>query len=199
MKLPVSALFVVATSLTTLTTLTSSPARAEGPIEDQADLRRPGAMVGAALAGGYLRCETSSGADCMPSSSNEAGSVILHAGYLTSRSLAIVGQAWFMTHSKDDITVNQGILAAGVRAWLMPSLWLQAGVGIARNTVEIGPDALMLTRESDTVPALTAGLGFELINLRSFGLDLGLYMGRGFYRDDVDIFNTSLGLGATWY
>ncbi|MGE3768515.1 MAG: outer membrane beta-barrel protein [Kofleriaceae bacterium] len=159
---------------------------------------RQGFVLGGALMGGHMGCETSSGDDC-GDGAQPAGGFSVHVGGMASRSLALMGELWAMRHDDDNWSANQVFLTANVRAWLVPRLWLQGGLGLARTSVEFEAGPFMSTSESDSVPAFVAGVGVELIQSATFGLDLQLRAGSGFYRDDTRIWNTALGIGASWY
>ena len=53
--------------------------------------------------------------------------------------------------------------------------------------------------ESDTVPAIIGGVGVEVLASDRFALDVHVRVGTGLYRDDVRLYQASLGVGASFF
>lgn len=159
---------------------------------------RDGATLGVSLFTGHLGCKTDDGDDC-GDGVQPAGGLEIHGGIMMGPRLALLGELWGMTHREDDFSTSQVLLTGNLRAWLANRIWLQGGVGVARSTVRFEGDLIDIESESDTVPAFAVGLGVELIQTSSFGLDLQLRAGRGFYDGDVSLYNLGFGVGASWY
>jgi hypothetical protein len=159
---------------------------------------RRGGTFGVAIGAGHLGCSVD-GDDCDGDGASEAAGISVHGGATVGPALAVIGELWLMGHTEDNVTTSQGILTADLRFWAAPGLWLQGGLGFARSAVRYDGDLVDTESRSDTVPAVTAGLGLELISSATFGLDVQLKAGTGLYEDDMRIYNLSLGVGANWY
>lgn len=159
---------------------------------------RTGLVLGASLQGGNMGCQTKDGEDC-GNGAHAAGGLTVHAGGMVTPNIAILGEFWGMAHEHDDITATQVMATANIRGWLVPRLWLQGGVGVARSKISFDSGPFMASDTSSTVPAVDAALGLELIQTPTFGLDVQLRGGSGVYRDDVRIWNASLGVGVSFF
>jgi len=168
--------------------VTSSVARAD----------RDGLVLGASIDGGHIGCETASGADC-GDGAHPAGGLSVHVGGMISPRLGTIGEVWGMAHSADNVTASQVLLTGNIRLWLVPRLWVQGGIGVARSKLSFEASGLATSTESDTVPAGVLAVGVELLHSPNFGLDLQLRAGSGFYRGDARVWNTALGFGVTWF
>jgi hypothetical protein len=158
---------------------------------------RAGLVLGGSLDGGNLGCRTKNGDDC--GTWHEAGGLSLHVGTMVSPDLAVLGEIWGMGHTEDHITVSQGLLTGALRGWVAPRLWFQGGLGIARSKVSYSSGDLMASEQSDTVPAFMVGAGVEVLSTPTFGLDVELRGGTGFYQGDARVYNAAFGVGASWY
>jgi hypothetical protein len=159
---------------------------------------RSGLALGATIDGGHIGCQTKSGDDC-GDGAHAAGGFSVHAGMMVTPRLAILGEAWGMAHTQDSLTTTQTLATANLRVWLAPRLWLQGGFGVARSKLSFDNGPLMASVTSSTVPAVSAGIGLELVHSPAFGLDLELRGGSGLYEDDVRIYNAALGVGVTFF
>ncbi|MEZ4365215.1 MAG: hypothetical protein R2939_02870 [Kofleriaceae bacterium] len=159
---------------------------------------RTGAMFSVGLGGGHLGCDND-GEDCSGDGPVQAGSFFGEVGAMVAPGLAVLGHLAVTAHRDDDVTVSQTMLAGALRAWLVPRLWVEGGLGVARAKVDVDGEVIDLMSESDTVPAVLAGVGVELISTDAFALDVNLRAGSGLYRDDVRLYQASLGVGASFF
>lgn len=160
---------------------------------------RDGAMFSVGIGGGHLGCSTEDGDDCSGDGPVQAGSLVGEAGLMLSPSLAVVGHLAVAAHRDDDVTVSQTILAAALRGWVAPRLWLEGGLGVAQARLDVDGDLVDLMSETDTVPAGVAGIGVDVLSTRNFTLDVHLRGASGLYRDDVRIYQGTLGVGASFF
>ncbi len=178
----------------------AAPASAQEVSSSTALEARTGGTFGVALGAGHIGCTNADGDDCDGDGANEAGGIAVHAGWMVTPRLALIGKAWGMTHREDRLTINQGIVAAAARGWLLPRLWLEGGVGVARSTAEYDlGSGIDLMSESDTVPALIAGVGVEVLRGDRYALDLELQGGSGLYESDIRVYNVAIGAGLSFY
>jgi hypothetical protein len=177
----------------------AAPAVADTVVVAAADApSRNGLVLGATIDGGNMGCQTKEGDDC-GNGAHAAGGLSLHAGVMVTPNLAILAEAWGMAHEHDNLTATQVIATANLRAWIVPRLWLQGGLGVARSKLSYDDGILMGSDTSSTVPAVDLAVGVELIQSSQFGLDVELRGGSGLYRDDVRIWNAALGVGVSFF
>ncbi len=160
---------------------------------------RSGLVVAVGLGAGRLGCSDSDGNDCTRSGDAEAGTFVAEVGSMLRPTLALVGHLQVAVHRDDDVTVSQTILAAAVRGWAAPRLWLEGGLGIAQARLDVDGGVVDYTSQSDTVPAIVGGVGFEIISTDRLALDVNLRAATGLYRDDVRLYQTSLGVGVSFF
>lgn len=177
----------------------AAPAVADTVVVAAADVPvRNGLVLGATIDGGNMGCQTKDGDDC-GNGAHAAGGFSIHAGVMVTPQLAILGEAWGMAHEHDNLTATQVIATANLRAWIVPRLWLQGGLGVARSKLSYDDGILMGSDTSSTVPAVDLAVGVELVQSSAFGLDVELRGGSGLYRDDVRIWNAALGVGISFF
>ncbi|GAB4513933.1 MAG: hypothetical protein Tsb0020_32320 [Haliangiales bacterium] len=156
---------------------------------------RTGLTIGIGAGLGHLEC---AGEYC--DGVTEALDLNAHLGALLAPQLAVTGDVWLMAHSQDRLSVSQTMVTGGIQAWVVPRLWLRAGVGVARAAYSYDATVVDIMDTTEWVPAAMAGAGVEVITGNSFVLDVQLRAGSGFFNDgDTEIRNLSLGLGANWY
>jgi hypothetical protein len=114
-------------------------------------------------------------------------------------SLAIIGQVSGVVHRDDDYELSQWVAAGGLRAWVAPRFWIEGGVGAARTKIDVMGDFLDISAESETVPAVAAGLGVEVLSSNKFALDVALRGANGFYEDEYNVYQVTLGAAATFF
>ncbi|CAN5691646.1 hypothetical protein BH11MYX2_BH11MYX2_31350 [soil metagenome] len=176
----------------------SATASADAPLTPEPK-HRDGAVIGATIDGGHIGCETQRAEECGSGVRPAGGFSIMGGGMLTPM-LALTGELWGMAHTEENVTASQLLATVNVRAWIVPRLWVQGGLGAARSRIMWDNGDFVMTRmTSDLVPAFTAAAGIEIMHSASFALDVQLRGGSGFYRGDARVWNTALGIGATWY
>lgn len=162
---------------------------------------RSGLIFGFGIGGGELSCEdVSSEGDGPCDGVTEAGSFDVHLGGMLTPRLALMGDLWVMGHTEDFLTVSQTISTAAVQYWVLPRVWVKAGLGGAHARFSYNGPFVNVTDRSQTVPAAMIGAGIELLAKKSFAMDLQFKAGTGFYKDDdTKAHNASLTLGFNWY
>ena len=106
-----------------------------------------------------------------------------------------------MTSTKNDTSVSFITSTINARYWLLPAIWVEAGVGHGHARVSYGP---LSVRASDDVPVAQLGAGLELVQIGNVLLDLHLKVAQGTStNDDSGAVTTgrSFGaiVGATYY
>jgi hypothetical protein len=185
----------------TVLVATAAPAFADNVVvatADSASDDRVGLVIGASIDGGNIGCQNKNGDDC-GNGAHPAGGFSVHVGGMISPSLALLGEAWGMGHTENDVTASQVIGTVALRAWVAPRLWLQGGFGVARSSLSFSSGSVMATDTSDTVPAVVGAIGLEVLRAPTFGVDLELRGGTGLYEDNVRIYNAALGVGVTFF
>lgn len=171
-------------------TSTSTSTRAEA---------RSGLILHVGIGAGRIGCATDDGDDCDGDGTIKAAGIVGEAGFMLSPSLALVGVVSGAANRDDDVELSQWVAAAAVRGWPTRRLWLEGGAGAARTKVEVMGNFLNFEAESETVPALVGGIGAEVISADSFALDIALRGATGLYEDDVNVYQVTLGAGATFF
>src|SRR5262245_40208790 len=127
-----------------------------------------GLFGGFGLHAGNLSCE---GNNC--NEFRKAGGFDGHLGWGLNAKLGLVGDFYLMTSSEDNLDITQSIFTVGVRWWIVPILWVQAGVGGASASYHYdGPLGLQLEGHTDNVAAFAGAVGFEVLKGRKFALDI---------------------------
>ena len=190
-------------TLTLATLITAAPALAAAQSTPPPADPRLGFLGGFALHAGEIACE---GEACEGVS--EAGGISGHVGWGLSEQLAIVFDLWAMSHRDENLTLTHTIGTINARYWVLPILWLQAGVGGASASWRYdGPLDISVGDHTDNVAAVGFGAGLEVLRGKRFALDVQLRLGIGFYDDDDDGDgesdqtgrSSSLGVGFTWF
>ena len=180
---------------TTLLSLTASQAAFSRDGDMHPSHGRDGVTFGFGLGVGNLGC---SGDGC--DDFTEAGSFNAFIGGMAAHNLAVTFDAWWMVHSDDDFSVNQALLTGNVRFWPIEHFWLRGGLGVARAEYIYDGRFIDVSDRSEWVPAFVVGIGVEPIATESFGLDIKLEYGTGFYSEgDTRIHSTALSVGLSFY
>lgn len=183
----------------------AAPARAQGygpgyyagPPPPPPGVVRSGFIAGVGIGGGgfgFTDCE-----DC-----DSLGVFALHGhlGGMIAPTVAILFDAGFVAGKpNDDLTISQGVALAAIRFWPARIFWLEGGLGLAQ--LSASSDALNASVNSDTGGALMVAAGIELMQTRSFTIDVELRLTGTRYgnddRDSVGIAGGTLTAGFNWY
>lgn len=189
----IASLFCLVGSTALLSTASQTALAQEGEV--YGSHARDGLTFGLGLGGGNLAC---SGDGC--DDFTEAGSFNVFIGGMAASNLAVTFDAWWMVHSDDDFSVNQGLMTANLRYWPVDHLWLRGGLGVARAEYSYDGVFVDTTDRTEWVPAFVVGIGVEPIATETIGLDIKLEYGTGFYSDgDTRIHSAALALGLSFY
>jgi hypothetical protein len=176
--------------------LAAPPARADLLLSTS----RSGITFGGELGFGTVACDETNDGGC--ESFNSAPGLDVHLGGMLSPRLALVGDVWGMRHAEDHSTFSQAIATAGLRVWLLRSIWLAGGIGAARVSWTYDSGPLSLMDQTDTVPAVMGAIGWELISTPKLAVEVSLRAGAGFYGDSEDkteLRNVQLGIGLSFF
>ncbi len=162
---------------------------------------RIGLFGGFSLQAGNMEC---SGNNC--NDFRKAGGFDAHVGWNFNPRLGMIFDVYVLTSKENNLQITQTIATIGVRYWLAPILWVQAGLGGAR--ADFSYDAGVLgnfNASAQNAGGFTAAIGLELLRGRRFSLDVEGRLGWGFYGQDSNGNpnntgrNTSIGVGFTWF
>jgi hypothetical protein len=153
-------------------------------------------VVAVGVGGGHLGCSTPDG-NCDGQGPVQAGSLTVAAGGRLDRNLALLGLLTVASHNDSDSTVSQFVLAPTLRYWAAPMLWLEGGVGVAHTEVSYMSGGVDVVERSETVPAVVGAVGVDVVRSRDFAFDVDLRGARGFYANDVHVYQGTLGVGVT--
>lgn len=164
---------------------------------------RLGLFGGFSIQAGNMSCK---GQNC--NTWRKAGGGDGHVGYAFNQKLALIGDIYILTSKEDNLTITQTIATLGVRYWLVPIIWVQAGLGgaDARFTYDAGIFGTY-TAHSDNASGATIAAGLEVMRTPRFSLDVQARSAWGFYpgnsndpnMPDDSGRNTSIGVGFTWF
>ena len=186
---------------TFLAALALSPAAFADEYTPSEDAKPRGIMVGIGLVGGHTAYKANDGSS--GENLNESYGAELHIAYMIGKKLAISAEGWGMRHQGTDFgvdwTITHLMATVGPQYWILPRMWLRGGFGYARSTIVADvPIVGIVEDESENVPAVTLGLGLEVISGRTFAMDVQVRAGTGFYENN-DTSNVGLGVGLTWF
>jgi len=153
-------------------------------------------VVAVGVGGGHLGCSTPEGS-CDGTGQVQAGSLTVEAGGRLDRGIALLGMLTVASHNDTDSTVSQFVLAPTLRAWVAPMLWLEGGVGFAHTEVSHMNGGLETIQRSSTVPAVVGAVGVDVVRAKDFAFDVDVRGARGFYANDVHVYQATLGVGVT--
>jgi hypothetical protein len=165
------------------------------PAEPPAPPARHGLLIGGGLFGGNISCN---GTKC--GGFREAGGGSFHVGYMFTPRLGALLDVWAMTSSKNDVAITFFTSTIDVRYFLLPLLWVQAGVGNGHALIHAG---IFAARSAD-VPVGEFAAGYEVVKSRNWAIDVSFKIAQGSSTDNNgDNVKTgrSTGIGAhfTWY
>jgi hypothetical protein len=189
-----------ARSLVVVTVGVLAPAMAHGqPAPPPPPAPRHGLVLGAALWGGNISCESDTDGGC-GDSFRKAGGLDLDIGYLFTPRLGVVLDVWAMGSSEDDVGITYVATTINARFWLVPILWIQGGVGAGHAIVNVGP----FEARGDDVPVGQLAAGLEIVRARSWMLDVQVKAAQGTATDEGSDGVTTgravgVGLGFTWF
>lgn len=128
----------------------------------------------------------------------DAGGADVHIGWFLTRELGLMLDVWGMYHTEDNLTIHQVIATAAAQYWLTPRLWIKGGVGNARAGYRWDGVLVDVRDQTENVPGVMIGAGYEIVLGRSFVMDVQVRYGTGNY-EDTKGHNAGVGLGFNWY
>jgi hypothetical protein len=160
------------------------------------DLRMDGVSAPAPAARHDPGC-TSGQDECGPGSTQFAGSVVLGRAPIRFGHVGVVATGWGMAFRDQRVDVSQGIGALGLRAWILPSLWVQWGVGAAHAGVSSDARELDLGYGS-LLPAAMGGIGLDLGLFEDLDVALSLHGGSALDEGKPSVYHVSLGFDVRY-
>ncbi len=128
----------------------------------------------------------------------------LHVGSMVMANLALQAEFWMQSRALDvdgTSSVRQNMLLLAGQYWVMPRLWLKAGVGFTSLSVSYFDGIQDRSDKIGDGAAFMASIGYELMHSRGFGLDLQFKTGMGSYQmnQHEQVTANTIALGANWY
>ena len=152
-------------------------------------------LGGMSVNGGAINCST---CDYNPLAFEFDGHI---GGMLTPRIALLFevqanGQTIHSDFLNGDTTLTQGAAMVAAQVWVVPQLWLKAGLGFTN----LQTDDAFVTRDLGGGAALMAAIGFEILSARDFALDLqGRFIEGTYNSGDDHLTSGTIGLGINWY
>ncbi len=145
---------------------------------------------------GPIRCD---GCDYEPASIG----LDLHIGAMLSPRLAILGEYAVTAQQLDgfgNTTLNQHMVLAAAKLWLLPSLWIKGGLGVAILDLTFDDGFVRANKTIDTGVGSVAAIGIELLSTPRYALDLQLRLASGNYESfDTNVNSGLLQVGVAWF
>ena len=190
---------LILATLAAAAALTSAGVAAAQPQKPHHLPERGGLLFGFGIGGGQMSCQSDQ-SDICNATIDGAGSFDVHIGGMISPRLALMGDAWVMYHTENNVTITHAITTLAAQYWLAPRLWIKGGIGGAVARAHYRGILLNIDDRTDSVPGVMVGVGYELLVGRKFAMDVKLKGGTGFYKDNqVRAKNAALILGFNWY
>jgi hypothetical protein len=96
----------------------------------------------------------------------------------------------------DDAILSQGAAMIAGQFWLLPQLWIKAGLGIANLQI----DDSFVTEDFGSGGVLMGAIGVELLSARNLALELQARVIQGTYNSLEDnVTSGTIGFGVNWY
>jgi hypothetical protein len=126
-----------------------------------------------------------------------------HVGGMINPRLALLLEIWGQAQTLDadgTAMLTQSLAMIGVQYWVTPKLWLKGGIGAAALQISYDDGFAQDDEQVDEGGAIMGAIGYELVQGRTFAMDLQLRIGAGTYEGiDDQITSTTVGLGFNWY
>jgi hypothetical protein len=156
-----------------------------------AEPQRSGFLIGFSLGTGEMQQ-----ADCEDCDPLDGVALDIHLGGMITPRLALMFDGSAVSHQLGDGALTQAVDTVALQYWVTPRLWIKGGVGVAQMSVSDEDGETV--EESETGRGALAAIGYELVQSRTFALDLQARVAAGEY-SDVTITNGSVLLGFNWY
>ncbi|WP_428268020.1 hypothetical protein [Haliangium sp.] len=171
--------------------------------EDDDDHRagyRDGFLIGVGLGSGTFQ---GVGVDDL---STVGGTLSLRVGTVATERLLWVLQADLLggpqrtrEGDSESTSIEQlNTITLGAQYYLRQVVWLKAGLGMAVLSRVVNPSTGEAARHSSAGPALATSLGYDMVRLGSFVLDLELGLGISLHEGGAAP-SAAVRLAATWY
>lgn len=150
---------------------------------------RHGFLIGFSLGAGSMTCD---GCDDL-----SGVALDIHLGGMLNPRLGLMFDGTGVAHSfEGGGTLIHVVDTVAAQYWVTPQLWIKGGIGIGRLSLNDADGNEVLA--SETGGAVMGGVGYEVLQGRSFALDVQLRASAAKY-DETTISMGSLTLGLNWY
>jgi hypothetical protein len=146
-----------------------------GPAMPPPPAERHGLFGGGGVFGGNISCD---GMSC--GNFSKGGGAAGYIGYMMSGRFGILFDLWAMTardsaNMNADVTLTFVTSTINARYYLAPAFWVQGGLGDGHAEVHVG----VFNARGDDVPVGLLAAGFELVQRRTWALDVALKFAQG--------------------
>lgn len=181
-----------------------SPATAATDLPTEEDLYLPSLRTATRLAVGFDFGVGIFDASCSACEYLGGLSLDVYGGVLVSPRVALLVELWTLAHllpadreGTSGLALHSFATLQG-RLWMLPEVWMGAGVGAGALSVTSGEDA-----GTGLGPALVLSLGTEVHHRPDTGVDLALRLGVTFLEDDnrrsFELYQIAATVGWHWY
>jgi hypothetical protein len=130
----------------------------------------------------------------------ESGSLHAFAGGFLVSDTALVVEGWMTTHRDDRLTITNGLAVVAAQRWLVPRLWLKAGLGVARSSFSYDAVLVDIENRSEIAPGALAAAGVDVVQGGRSAFDIQLRYGAGLYDDRrARVHKLALSAGLSWH
>ena len=157
----------------------------------QRGLYRSGLVFGFGVGAGAITAS-----DCS-NCGGGAGGLEIHLGGMVTPRLAVMAELWSLLRPLGGgVTLSNTIFSGALQYWATDQFWLKGGLG--SGTVDLSDDYSGATFDSETAFAMSGALGFEVLQMYNFALDLQLRLAHVFYASG-GANNIAFMVGFNWY
>jgi hypothetical protein len=134
--------------------------------------------------------------DCDGCDSESGIAVDGHLGGMLSPRFALMWDGSVVAHTEDNLTLFSTVNAVAAQYWATPKVWIKGGLGFGR--LSISDDTGDTLAESDTAASVLGAAGVEVMQSRTFALDISLRFAVTAY-EDANLTNVALNVGFNWF
>ncbi len=155
-------------------------------------IQRDGFVIGFSIGAGVLTSD-----NCADCESLEGAGGDFHVGFMVSPQLALLAEGYVVSHTENNLTLDQSMGTLAAQYWVRPNLWIKGGLGSGQIT--LSNDDGEALRDAEVGAAVMFAGGFEVYQGEAFAVDLALRVGAVSYEDADTVTQTAATVGFNWY